>query len=50
MDGIGVVHWSDLFASWHISENQSMYSGCIAFYEIIGNVHDNPALLEENNG
>ena len=50
MDGIGVVHWSDLFASWHIAENRSMYSGRIASYEVIGNVHDNPELLEVNNG
>lgn len=48
MDGIGVVHWSDLFASWHIAENRGMYSGCIAFYEVIGNIHDNPDLLEVN--
>jgi uncharacterized phage protein (TIGR01671 family) len=41
MDGIGVVHWSDLFVSWHIAENRSMYSGHIAFYEVIGNIHDN---------
>lgn len=50
MDGIGVVHWSDLFVSWHIAKNQSMYSGHIAFYEVIGNIHDNPELLEVNNG
>lgn len=50
MDGIGVVHWSDLFAGWHIAKNRSMYSGHIAFYEVIGNVHDNPELLEVNNG
>ena len=44
--GIGAVHWSDLFLAWHITKNKSMYSGNIASYEVIGNIHDNPELLE----
>ena len=44
--GIGAVHWSDLFLAWHITKNKSMYSGNIASYEVIGNIHDNPELLK----
>lgn len=48
-DGIGVVHWCDLFMAWHITGDKNMYSGGLMSYEIIGNIHDNPELLEEVN-
>lgn len=45
-DGIGVVHWSDLFVAWHMADCKCMYSSEIASYEVIGNIHDNPELWE----
>ena len=42
-----VVTWEDIFVRWSIAECHGMYgSEHIAFYEIIGNVHDNPELLK----
>ena len=46
-EGIGVVHWSELFVAWHWANNKCMYRGDIASYEVIGNIHDNPELIEE---
>ena len=46
-EGIGVVYWSELFVAWHYANNKSMYSGDIASYEVIGNIHDNPEVLKE---
>lgn len=46
-EGIGVVHWSELFAAWHCANNKSMYGGDIASYEVIGNTHENHELLKE---
>ena len=46
-EGIGVVHWSKLFAAWHYANNKCMYGGDIASYEIIGNITDNPELIKE---
>ena len=45
-DGIGVVQWSDTFAGWYISKTKGMYCADIMSYKIIGNVFDNPELLE----
>ena len=45
-DGIGVVHWSELFSAWHCARNKCMYSYEVASYEVIGNIHDNPELWE----
>ena len=45
--GIGVVNWSELFSAWHIDEYSTLYGGVIAKYEVLGNIHDNPELLEE---
>ena len=45
-----VVNWNDLFSAWyanHTNGLQSLYGGYIAdIYEIIGNAHDNPELLD----
>lgn len=46
-EGMGIVHWSELFVAWHYANNKCMYSGDIASYEVIGNIHDNPELIEE---
>ena len=45
-DGIGAVHWSDLFVAWHFASCKSMYSSEISRYEVIGNIYDNPELLK----
>ena len=48
LEGCGVVNWSDLFSAWHIGKLTAMYgSKHCATYEVIGNIHDNPELLEE---
>lgn len=44
-EGIGVVHWSELFVAWNYANHKCMYGGDIASYEVIGNIHDNPELL-----
>ena len=47
-DGCGIVNWNNLFSAWHIGE-RTFYGTSIASYEIIGNIHDNPELLEANH-
>lgn len=42
-----VVEWNELFSGWY-SGNHSLYNGLGNVYEIIGNIHDNPELLKEN--
>ena len=42
----GIVHWNELFAGWYISQTRAMYNHQYMSYEIIGNIHDNPELLE----
>lgn len=46
-EGIGVVHWSELFTAWHYADNKCVYGGDIASYEVIGNTHENHELLKE---
>lgn len=46
-EGMGIVHWSELFVAWHYANNKCMYGDNIASYEVIGNIHDNPELIEE---
>lgn len=46
VDGCGVVQWDEMFLSWHVGQDASMY-GKIASYEVIGAVHDNPRLSED---
>ena len=41
------VTWSELFSGWYAGENKSMYGGLGEIYEVIGNIHDNPELVEE---
>lgn len=44
-----VVMWEDLFVRWSIAECKAMYGNkYLAFYEVIGNIHDNPELLERS--
>jgi uncharacterized phage protein (TIGR01671 family) len=44
---IGVVNWNKLFSSWHIGEYATLYgSENFSDNEVIGNIHDNPELLE----
>ena len=45
----GIVKWSNMFVGWHISQTRSMYCHECMSYEVIGNIHDNPELLEGNN-
>lgn len=44
-DGCGIVNWNNLFSAWEIG-GKTMYGTSIAIYEVIGNIHDNPELLE----
>lgn len=44
---IGVVNWNKLFSSWHIGEYATLYgSENFSDNEVIGNIHDNPEVLE----
>lgn len=46
----GVVCWNDLFSAWHLGKMTTLFgSPHVARYEVIGNIHDNPELLEAKN-
>ena len=45
-EGIGKIQWNELFLAWHTGECKSMFGNYIASYEIIGNIYDNPELLD----
>ena len=42
----GVVHWNEMFCGWYGKESCSLLCGLGEIYEVIGNIHDNPELLE----
>lgn len=42
-----VVAWNELFSGWYAGENKSLFGGLGEIYEIIGNIQDNPELVEE---
>ena len=42
--GKGVVHVSDTFVGWYISESKSLFR--LYKYEVIGNIFDDPELME----
>ena len=42
----GVVHWDEMFCGWYGKESCSLLCGLGDIYEVIGNIHDNPELLE----
>lgn len=44
-DGSGIVNWNETFNGWYMGKS-SMYCDRIATYEVIGNIHDNPELIE----
>ena len=43
---VGPVIWKNLFAAWHISPIGAMYGDKVVSYKIIGNVYENPELLD----
>lgn len=40
-----VVEWSNLFIAWNVNEHVSLFGPGLCYYEVIGNIHDNPELL-----
>jgi uncharacterized phage protein (TIGR01671 family) len=46
--GIGVVEWLDKWGFWNISNIENGLGDilCYGYVEIVGNIHDNPELLE----
>lgn len=48
---IGMVWWDDCHMCFkRTSKPASVYVWCNCIYEVIGNIHDNPELLEVNDG
>ena len=44
--GFGVVSWDTIFSGWRAEKNTLYGSKYISKYEVVGNIHDNPELLE----
>ena len=48
-EGVGEVCWNEVLSAWLIGEHVALYACTIRLYEVIGNIYDNPELLEGDN-
>lgn len=46
LKGSDVVSWDTIFSGWRFGKNTLYGSKYISKYEVVGNIHDNPELLE----
>ena len=43
--GVKVVKWDEFFSQWNAGET-GLYGGIVARYKVLGNIFDNPELME----